>query len=41
MSEEIKNIEATEVEQEQVDTQEPTVTVAEMKRRIAKQLRWI
>ena len=38
MSEEIKETEVTEtVENEQVDTQEPTVTVAEMKRRIAKE----
>ena len=38
MSEEIKETEVTEtVEKEQVDTQEPTVTVAEMKRRIAKE----
>ena len=37
MTEENVNVEATEVEQEQVDTQEPTVTVAEMKRRLTKE----
>lgn len=38
MSEEVKETEVTEeVEQEQVDTQEPTVTVAEMKRRLGKE----